>query len=126
MKKLACAVAIALTALTTGAAMAKLPAPSDEAKAKAEEAKAKTAWADKVAAYKLCMSQNKVVANYRKVKAKDTSPGAVIPSCPDPGPYVAPVAPVASVAPVPTVATAAPAAPAAAGAGAAASPPAKK
>ena len=35
-------------------ALAKLPPPSDEAKAKAAEAAAKAAWSDKVGAYQLC------------------------------------------------------------------------
>jgi hypothetical protein len=95
MKKLAFALAVALMS-GMGTAMAKLPAPSDEAKAKAAETKAKAAWGDQVVAYKLCMTQNKVVANYRKVKAKDSSPGTVIPTCQDPGPYVPPAPAVAA------------------------------
>jgi hypothetical protein len=90
MKKLAFVLAVALMS-GMGTAMAKLPAPSDEAKAKAAETKDKAAWSDKIAAYKLCMSQDKVVANYRKVKAKDAKPAATTPACQDPGPYVAPV-----------------------------------
>ena len=47
-------------------ASAKLPAPSPEAAAKAAEAAAKAAWAGKVDNYKLCLSQDKVAAHYRK------------------------------------------------------------
>ncbi|MGH8347921.1 MAG: hypothetical protein ACRES5_15355, partial [Pseudomonas sp.] len=43
-----------------GSAYAKLPPPSEEAKAKAAEAKAKTEHGDKVNAYKVCLTQNRV------------------------------------------------------------------
>ena len=71
-----------------GVAMAKLPAPSDEAKAKAAEAAAKTAHGDKVAAYQLCKSREKVAAHYYKTtgKGKPVSKEAT-PACADPGPY---------------------------------------
>jgi hypothetical protein len=68
-------------------AMAKLPAPSDEAKAKAAEAAAKTAHAGKVDAYQLCKSQDKVVAHYRKSAKVAGKPVATAP-CADPGPFV--------------------------------------
>lgn len=79
--------------LGTGAlALAKLPAPSDEAKAKAAEAAAKTAWSGKVDAYKLCQSQDKVAASYyqsAKSAGKETKPAtATPPPCADPGPFV--------------------------------------
>ena len=48
--------------LLAGAALAKLPPLSDEAKAKAAEAAAKAAWTDKVGAYQLCQSMDKVAA----------------------------------------------------------------
>ena len=48
------------------AVMAKLPALSDEAKAKAAEAAAKAAWSGKVDAYLSCKSQDKVAAHYYK------------------------------------------------------------
>lgn len=52
-------------ALMTGmVASAKLPPPSDEAKAKAAETAAKTAWSGKVGAYQLCKSQDKVARAY--------------------------------------------------------------
>ena len=78
-----------IAALATGCvALAKLPAPSDEAKAKAAEAAAKTAHGDKVAAYQLCKSREKVAAHYYKTtgKGKPVSKEAT-PACADPGPY---------------------------------------
>jgi len=68
-------------------ASAKLPAPTPEAAAKAAEAAAKTAWAGKVDSYKLCLSQDKVAAHYRKTtpSAKPAAAGAA--ACADPGPF---------------------------------------
>ena len=68
-------------------ASAKLPAPSPEAAAKAAEAAAKAAWAGKVDNYKLCLSQDKVAAHYRKTtpSAKPAAAGGV--ACADPGPF---------------------------------------
>ena len=83
------------------AAFAKLPALSDEAKAKVAEAAAKTAWADKVGAYQLCKSQDQVAAKYyadMKKAAKETKPPAATPACADPGPFV--YTPPAAAAPV--------------------------
>jgi hypothetical protein len=71
---------------------AKLPPLSDEAKAKAADAAAKTAYTDKVAAYKLCKSMEKVAADYHaaaKKAGKATQPPATTPPCTDPGPFVA-------------------------------------
>jgi len=78
---------IACLALS-GAALAKLPAPSEEAKAKAAEAAAKTAHANKVADYQLCKSREKVAAHYYKTTGKG-KPAAKepTPACADPGPY---------------------------------------
>lgn len=83
----AIAVFIAACAMSVSV-LAKLPAPSEEAKAKAAEAAAKTAHAGKVDAYKLCKSQDKVAAQYRKSgkTAKDAKPVAT-PPCADPGPF---------------------------------------
>jgi hypothetical protein len=85
------AVFIAACALSVSA-LAKLPAPSDEAKAKAAEAAAKTAHAGKVDGYKLCKSQDKVAARYRK-----SGKPVATPPCADPGPFkpaaAAPAAP---------------------------------
>ena len=68
-------------------ASAKLPAPSPEAAAKAAEASAKAAWAGKVDNYKLCLSQDKVAAHYRKTtpSAKPAAAGGA--ACADPGPF---------------------------------------
>jgi hypothetical protein len=96
--------------------LAKLPAASDEAKAKAAEAAAKTAWAGKVDAYKLCLLQDKVAAYVKKGKpaeapkpvvkpvVKDAkpavAPAATATGCVDPGPFVyTPNVAVAQVAP---------------------------
>ena len=71
-------------------AVAKLPALSDEAKAKAAEAAAKTAWTGKVEAYLLCKSQDKVAASYyksAKAAGKDVKPAAATPACADPGAF---------------------------------------
>lgn len=81
-------VALAISA-TTGLALAKLPPPSPEAQAAAAAAKHKTAWADKVAAYKLCLSQEKTAQHYFKTKNPQGKPSADLPACTDPGPYVA-------------------------------------
>lgn len=83
--------------LVCGVAFAKLPTPvlTDEAKAKAEEAKAKAAHGNKVEAYKLCKSIDKVAAHYYKTAAaakKETKPPVETPACADPGPFVPPVA----------------------------------
>ncbi len=80
-----------LLVLLAGAAVAKLPAPSDEAKAKAAETAAKTAHSGKVDAYKLCLSMDKVAADYRtkaKVAGKEIKPAVETPPCADPGAFV--------------------------------------
>jgi ElaB/YqjD/DUF883 family membrane-anchored ribosome-binding protein len=55
-------------AVTAGTVWAKLPPPSDEAKAKAAEAKAKADEAAKKDAEQLGKAQDRAVANYRKNK----------------------------------------------------------
>ncbi len=90
-------------------ALAKLPPPSDEAKAKAAETAAKNAWNDKVAAFQLCKSMDKVAAGYLAAAhkaGKDAKPTAT-PPCADPGPFVYPPPAAASGA---TATAAAPAA----------------
>ena len=87
-----------LLASLSGAAFAKLPALSGEAKAKADEAAAKTAWAAKVDTYKLCQSQDKVAASYYKSAQNSglaTKSPTAAPPCNDPGvfAYVAPPSP---------------------------------
>jgi hypothetical protein len=80
----------------TGVALAKLPALSDEAKAKAAEAAAKTAWTGKLEAYQLCKAQDKVAAR-NKPAVKGAKPAAVASTCADPGPFV--YTPTAAAAP---------------------------
>jgi hypothetical protein len=104
----------AAAAVVSTAAWAKLPPPSDEAKAKAAEAAAKTAHGDKVGGFQLCKSQDKVAAHYvawAKTAGKETKPATATPACADPGPFVYPLPAAAPAAP--TAATASPAAPAA-------------
>ena len=114
-------------AVMSSVAVAKLPAPSDEAKAKAAEAAAKTAHGDKVAGYQLCQSMNAVAAKYaaeQKKAGKVVTPTAT-PACADPGPFVY-TPPVAAAAPGAAPATAAAPAAAPAAAATAAQAPAKK
>ncbi len=103
-------------ALCCPLALAKLPAPTDAAKATAAEAGAKAAHGNKVADFQLCRSMDKVAAHYfgdAKKAGKEGKPATATPACADPGPFVA-VAPAAAPAAGPAAApTAAPAAPAA-------------
>jgi len=94
--------------LASSLVLAKLPAPSDEAKAKAAEAAAKTAWTGKVADFQLCKAQDKVAGAYmaqqKKAAAPAAKPASGVPACADPGPfaYVPPAsasAPAAAAAP---------------------------
>lgn len=80
--------ALMLAAMFSGSAFAKLPPPSDEAKAKTAEAAAKSAWSDKVGAYKLCQSMDKVAEAHRK-SAKAASAPTATPPCTDLGPFAA-------------------------------------
>ncbi len=94
------------------AAVAKLPPPSDEAKAKADEAKAKTAHTAKVDGYLLCKAQDKVAAHVQKTnKAKSGKPEST-PPCTDPGKFVYTPPEAAASAPAPAPAAAPAAAPA--------------
>lgn len=105
-------VAFALASAAT-LSLAKLPPPSEEAKAKAAEAAAKTAHGNKVANYQLCKSMDRTAESYfaqakkagKQVKPADASAAA----CADPGPFVAtpPAAPgaaPAAAAPAPVAA----------------------
>ena len=107
---MSCLLPAAALALLGSAAFAKLPPPTEEAKAKAAEAAAKTAWAGKVDAFKLCQAQDKAVAHYKKAPvasdskpaAKGTAVAAPASTCVDPGPFVyapAGAAPAAAAAP---------------------------
>jgi hypothetical protein len=83
--------ALAATAFAV-AVSAKLPPPSEEAKAKAAEAAAKAAYAAKVGAYKLCKSMDKVAAEYyaaARRAGKKTNPPTPTPACVEPGPFAA-------------------------------------
>lgn len=112
---------LAATLLCSAAvpALAKLPALSDDAKAKAAEAAAKAAHGNKVANYQLCQSMDKVAVAYFAQAKKDgkvVKPADKADACADPGAFVytppAPApAPAPSAAPA-AVAGAAPVAPA--------------
>lgn len=112
------AVMACVSMLAISSALAKLPAPSDEAKAKAAEAAAKTAWSGKMDAFQLCKTMDAVAAGYfvqAKKAGKDVKPAVATPACADPGPFVYTPAPPAS-APAAVTAAAPAAAPAAAAA----------
>jgi hypothetical protein len=84
-------IAIICIGVAAAAEAAKLPTPSDEAKAKAAETAAKTAWTEKVSAYQLCKAQDKVAAAYladAKKAGKETKPATATPPCADPGSFV--------------------------------------
>lgn len=71
---------------------AKLPPPSEEAKAKAAETALKSAWSSKVDAYLLCNAQNRVAAAYltaAKTGGVEVKPPVPTPPCADPGAYTA-------------------------------------
>ncbi len=79
---------LVLSALAIGfSAAAKLPAPSEEAKAKAAEAAAKAAHGNKVADFQLCKSREKVAAHYYKTNGKGKAAPTATPACVDPGAY---------------------------------------
>jgi hypothetical protein len=87
MKKL---LIVSLLASASALALAKLPPPTDDAKAKAAEAAAKAAWAGKVDAYQLCKVQDKVAARYYQsamAAGKETKPATALPPCADPGAF---------------------------------------
>ena len=78
-------------ALASGA-FAKLPPPSDEAKAKAAEAAAKAAWTAKHTAFQTCQAQERAAAHYfaeMKQAGKEVRPPLPTPACEDPGPFAA-------------------------------------
>ena len=114
MKSLAFFVCCSALALAASPVFAKLPAPSDEAKAKAAEAGAKTGHGNKVANYQLCQSMDKVALAYfakAKKDGKAVKPADKTDACADPGAFVyTPPAPAPAPAPA-VVAGAAPAAP---------------
>jgi len=88
---------IASAVLVALSAHAKLPAPvlDDAAKAKAAEAKAKADHGNLVAAYQLCVYQDKAASAYFKTASstgKEVKPAVATPPCVNPGPFVPPVA----------------------------------
>ena len=89
-------------------AMAKLPPPSDEAKAKAAETAAKTAHTAKADAYLLCKSQDKVAAHVQRTNKTKAGKPVATPACADPGKFV--YTPPAPAAAAPGAAAPAPAA----------------
>lgn len=98
MQRIAVPLTLIAVSIFAGVSLAKLPPLSDEAKAKAAETAAKAAWTDKVGAYKLCKSMDKVASEYyadAKKSGKQTRPPVATPPCTDPGPYVAAAAPAA-------------------------------
>jgi len=108
-------------AFMAGSALAKLPPPTPEAAEAAAAAKDKAAWADKVAAFKLCQAQDRLAKQYLKDRPDAKKPTVETPPCADPGPYVPGAATAAAATPAPasTPAPAAGAAPAPAQAAAA-------
>ena len=84
---------VALAAAFAAPAFAKLPPPSDEAKAKAADTAARTAWTDKIGAYQLCQAMNRAAEHYRQTEksaAKEAPASVETPPCIDPGPYAPP------------------------------------
>ena len=76
--------------------LAKLPALTDDAKAKAAETAAKAEWTAKVDTYLLCQWQDKVAASYYKsaqAAGKETKPVTATPPCGDPGAFAYVAAP---------------------------------
>lgn len=89
-RNIASALAIIMSGLVVPAlAWAKIPPASPEVQAKKDEAAAKTAFADKVAAYKLCLAQDRVAAAYRANHGDAKGVTPELPACQDPGAYVA-------------------------------------
>lgn len=71
-----------------GTVQAKLQSPTPEEQAAAAAAKEKTAWSDKVAAYKLCLAQDRVASHYMKTRNVTKGPSPEVPACSDPGAFV--------------------------------------
>ncbi len=103
MKHLSTVSCSAALLLAVAGVQAKLPAASDEAKAKAAEAAAKTAHGNKLAGFQLCKSMDKVAASYfaqAKKEGKPVKPADKTDACADPGPFVyTPPAPASAAAP---------------------------
>jgi hypothetical protein len=98
MKKI---IALLACSLAASGAFAKLPAPTPEQAAAAQLAAAKTAYAGRVGAYQLCMSENAVANRYKT--AGTPAPAA----CVAPPPFEAPAAAAPAAAPAAPAAAAA-------------------
>jgi hypothetical protein len=96
MKNVVASTLLALVAgLLAGPSLAKLPAPSEEAKVQAAEAAAKNAQAGKVGAYELCRSMDRVALAHQaaaKKAGKPTSEPTATPACVNPEPLAHPAA----------------------------------
>jgi hypothetical protein len=92
-----------LIAVAVPMAMAKLPAPDDAAKARAAETAAKTAWQGKVDAFKLCKSQDRAAAHYRKTSGAPATKTAAAPAKAASGAAKPASAPQVAAAPAPCV-----------------------
>jgi hypothetical protein len=89
-------IVVLITMAYAGFVCAKLPPPSDAAKAQAAQTAAKAAWDDKVGQYKTCRAMDRVAEVYRreqKAQGKDIPTLAATAPCADPGSYVTPVTP---------------------------------
>jgi hypothetical protein len=94
-------VTAAALAVASGVALAKLPAPTDAQKAAAAAGAAKAAYGDKMGAYQLCETENRVTARYlagEKAKGKTITPQLTKP-CEKPAPFEAAAAAAAPAAP---------------------------
>ena len=92
MKSKRALVIAALCLFATGAVFAKLPAPTEEQKAKAEETKAKAAEAAKKDAELLAKSQDRVADRYikaQKVKGITVKPTPIAAALASPAPAAA-------------------------------------
>ena len=94
---------VAIAVLALGAAQAKLPVPAaatEESNPAQALAAANAGWGNKVAAYRLCKSQDTAAADYFKTAnaaGKQVEPPRAAPACADAGPFVAvPAAPAAA------------------------------
>jgi hypothetical protein len=91
MKPAALTTAILALLCIAGTTSAKLPPPSDEAKAKAAETAAKTKWTDSVSAFQLCKAQDRVAAAYfaeaKKAGKPASAPASAPAACVEPGPF---------------------------------------
>ena len=77
-KRICAGIAAVLTGCAFGVALAKLPPPTDEQKAKAEEAKAKAADAAKKEAELLGKYQDRAVDRYKKAGVTKTGATAAV------------------------------------------------